>query len=512
MKISKRTILIEKTCSTLNMLGFKLKSYQKSGLEWMIQREKSDNIKGGILADDPGLGKTVQMLATMLANPCKKTLIIMPPSIIVQWKLAISKILPKAVVYVHHGLVKNKNIDFEICITTYGQYLNNTSKDTSNGIKLHDILWDRVILDEGHLIRNKNTKIFNVCKLFNENCIKWVLTGTPIQNSNKDILTLLNFIGIIDYENDIQFYILKYVLRRTKNILEKDNTLQKIVIYNHCITFQTKAEQDIYSCIQNNEMDNIMISEAEGESRLNLNILESLLRLRQCCIHPSIAINSMKKKYKKLENKNLYSYPKHSTKINTIVKHIKLTKNNCLVFSHFKEEMRLIKKELKIKGIFSKIYDGSLTQKQRNYVLDSFNNDPVQKYKLMSSCNKYVIKENKYRVLIIQIKAGGVGLNLQKFSDVFITSPDWNPSNEIQAICRAHRIGQNNRVKVHKYTLRYNPSYIVNSRNMNTIDERILNKQVTKRNTMVSILEDETLLFNENFDTNEEDMYNLLGL
>ena len=174
--------------------------------------------------------------------------------------------------------------------------------------------------------------------------------------------------------------------------------------------------------------------------------------------------------------------------------------------------MRLIKKELKIKGIFSKIYDGSLTQKQRNYVLDSFNNDPVQKYKLMSSCNKYVIKENKYRVLIIQIKAGGVGLNLQKFSDVFITSPDWNPSNEIQAICRAHRIGQNNRVKVHKYTLRYNPSYIVNSRNMNTIDERILNKQVTKRNTMVSILEDETLLFNENFDTNEEDMYNLLGL
>ena len=135
MKISKRTILIEKTCSTLNMLGFKLKSYQKSGLEWMIQREKSDNIKGGILADDPGLGKTVQMLATMLANPCKKTLIIMPPSIIVQWKLAISKILPKAVVYVHHGLVKNKNIDFEICINTYGQYLNNTSKNTSNGIK-----------------------------------------------------------------------------------------------------------------------------------------------------------------------------------------------------------------------------------------------------------------------------------------------------------------------------------------------------------------------------------------
>ena len=125
--------------------------------------------------------------------------------------------------------------------------------------------------------------------------------------------------------------------------------------------------------------------------------------------------------------------------------------------------------------------------------------------------------ENKPRVLMIQIKAGGVGLNLQQFNNVFILSPDWNPANEIQAIARAHRLGQTKKVNVYKYTLVYNESYdetdnpnCVNGQdgeqsetsttkkiNKTSVDERILGIQLRKRAVMVEILNDPTLNFRE---------------
>ena len=103
------------------------------------------------------------------------------------------------------------------------------------------------------------------------------------------------------------------------------------------------------------------------------------------------------------------------------------------------------------KGIKSEIYDGSLSRAQRDTVISQFDDKPVKK-KLVKIDGKKKIVENKPRVLIIQIKAGGVGLNLQQFNNVFIMAPDWNPANEIQAIARAHRLGQKKKVNVNKYT------------------------------------------------------------
>ena len=88
-------------------------------------------------------------------------------------------------------------------------------------------------------------------------------------------------------------------------------------------------------------------------------------------------------------------------------------------------------------------------------------------------------------MLLIQINAGGVGLNLQQFTQVFMTSPDWNPSNEIQAIARAHRLGQTAPVTVHRFIL-YDQE-----QEFSTIDERITNIQIGKRSLMAKILQDD---------------------
>ena len=102
--------------------------------------------------------------------------------------------------------------------------------------------------------------------------------------------------------------------------------------------------------------------------------------------------------------------------------------------------------------------------------------------------------------------AGGVGLNLQEFSNVFILSPDWNPTNEFQAISRAHRFGQTETVKVHKYVLTYNPEFMENPDHFDTvttIDQRILLVQITKRTMMANILNDPSLMFSEKITQSE---------
>ena len=202
-----------------------------------------------------------------------------------------------------------------------------------------------------------------------------------------------------------------------------------------------------------------------------------------------------------------------STKIERITQDISKLNKYCLVFCHFKDEMNMIQMKLNKIGVKCEQYHGSLNQRERQDVINKFNSVPVKKLKFKNKKGKIIVKENKPRVLLIQINAGGVGLNLQQFSNVFIVSPDWNPCNEIQAISRSHRIGQQNKVNVHKYTVRFNPEFEETDSKfiLKTIDERILSKQINKRNLMVDMLSDKTLEFKEEFD-DHNNMMDILGL
>ena len=172
-----------------------------------------------------------------------------------------------------------------------------------------------------------------------------------------------------------------------------------------------------------------------------------------------------------------------STKINKLIEKVKDTEGYSLVFCHFKAEMDLIQRELNKADIESEIYCSSLNSKERAAVLSKFPTESITK-----------------KVLIIQIKAGGVGLNLQQFTSIFIVSHnDWNPSNEIQA-ARAHRIGQKKQVEVFKFTTVINEEFLEEEDKqykISTADQMIIKKQQFKRLLTAEVLNDVSLEFNE---------------
>ena len=171
------------------------------------------------------------------------------------------------------------------------------------------------------------------------------------------------------------------------------------------------------------------------------------------------------------------------------------TKNEyCLVFCHFKEEIKLIGNELKNKNIGFLIYDGSTSLREREAIIKMYPPKPLlNRISYKNNLPKKILKNIQAyfpKVLLIQIKAGGVGLNLQQFSQLFILSPDWNPSNEIQAIARSHRLGQHRTVNVHRFLL-FDKGGDLNKCKFSTIDEHISSVQNDKRHIMADILEDD---------------------
>ena len=482
---------LRKAIITMEKYGYTLRKYQTEGVKWMIKQELKQEYPGGILADDPGLGKTIQTAALMIGIP-KKTLIIVPTAVLTQWNDIMEKIFGGDAIYFHYGAEKKKTsqeiieLDFNICITSHGSAVSRKKKCFETILHIPDF-WDRVIIDEGHVIRNKKTKMYrtviNYTPIANA---KWILSGTPIQNRKSDIVNILSFIGIPvpKIKRDIELYISKYLLRRTKKVL-MDGTFDEVDFNTHIIPFKTREEQHIYSQIETVSLEELADLKYSGVSPLNyeMMLLEIMIRLRQASSHPQIAIDSMIRKYDEV---NFPEFKTLSTKIEAIIHDLQDATGLSLVFCHFIDEMTIIQEQLKLIGIRSELYNGSMSRVYRDSIINGFKQGTTTS-----------------RVLIVQITAGGVGLNLQEFSNVVIVSPDWNPTNEIQAISRAHRYGQTKKVTIHKYIIKYNSEFITPTDEIDidstTIDERILKLQIMKRKLMVELLGDNTLEFSEKF-------------
>jgi len=366
------------------------KSYQEEGIRWCIEKEikHTDGVRGGFICDEMGLGKTIMMLAVIVVNFIPRTLIVLPNALMDQWKKEIhNKLGHSAIIY--HGENK-KSISLEqlnksiIVITTYG-----TLATESN---LHNVKWSRVIFDEAHNIKNKNTKRFSYAfRLKTKIC--WLVTGTPLQNSLSDFRSLATLLRIHNKEND---YICDhFVLKRTKKQVGLD--LKPIVSSQQVIPFAS-PEKKILNKIN------------------DTSVLVRFLRERQLCIFPPL----IKSQYLT------------SSKMDCVVKKIIDNNNNNgkLVFCHFRQEMDELKRRLEMCGMDKiHIYDGRINMNQRNNILKEKNN-----------------------VLILQIKTCCEGLNLQEhYSEIYFVSPHWNPSVESQAIARCHRYGQQKDVHVYRF-------------------------------------------------------------
>jgi SNF2 family DNA or RNA helicase len=438
--------------------------YQVQGVAWMLAREfDQKKIKGGFLCDEMGLGKTVQTITTMLGNPKEKTLIVCPKSVLTQWKEEIEHFAPGMTVLIYD---RSKTIGSQqVILAPYSLML---SREKNTQTVFHNISWGRIVLDEGHEIRNSSSKTFKSMNILRSD-IRWILSGTPVFNSMKDFVTLCQFLGIpktvvLGQTDQVRE---KFVLRRTKaDVCEFNKRLEmppcdfENVEMDMCEEEQKKYDKVFKDC--SNGVKEIFKTNVNIAMK-NMLLLECFLRCRQMMTHPQIYLNSIGKK--KEEETEQWEHPVKKTEklLEFIRSH---PKEKSLVFCQFTSEMTLIQGLLEDEGIKIFRIDGSVSTENRASQIKQFRKFPT-------GC-----------VFIIQIKSGGVGLNLQEATRVYITTPSWNPATELQAIARSHRTGQTKKVFVKK--LVYNGE--------KSIEQTIMKLQDSKSIVCAEVLNDERLL------------------
>src|SRR6056300_1250576 len=448
----------ERYTRAVSLLNGQLYQHQKEGVSWLLSMENlSKGPRGGFLCDEMGLGKSIQIISTILGNSQKNTLIVVPKSIVTQWKNEFAKFAPSLNVFIYDGPDRTKDpndlLNSDVVITPYSLLAEDTKI-------LHRIRWGRIVLDEGHEIRNPSSSKFKaVCQLHAD--IRWILSGTPVFNSMKDFVTLCTFIGIDRKLVQAMTSKVKnlYILRRTK----EDNPVLEIpeCKFENVELEMYPEERELYkhAFIESQETIKDIFLSAVNVNMYNMEIFECLLRARQTMIYPQMYINGIAKKRGEIPE----FWEGRSKKMETLFKLIsEHPDEKTLVFCQFKQEMDYIRENLSC-PVFR--IDGSVSKEDRETQLNLFKDAPQNS------------------VFLIQVKAGGQGLNIQCASRVYITSPSWNPGTELQAIGRCHRKGQTREVYVKKLIYKGDEKFP-------SVDESIVALQVRKSHETAEILDD----------------------
>jgi len=441
----------------------RLLAHQHEGVQWLLKRERSLDYPGGFLCDEMGLGKTVQLIATMLQNPVERTLVIVPKSIVTQWASEIAKFAPGLTYHLFDGAKRRIDLEARVTIAPYSVL---PERKGSPKCPLLDIRWDRVILDEGHEIRNPKAKTHVTCKALNAR-VRWVVTGTPVFNSIKDFAALGAFLGIPKshiqcYTDDIRD---KYLMRRTKDDCQRFS-LPPCEIESVELAMNPKEAQLYFEVYTRSQATVANIFAQGSENHHQMELIECLLRVRQVMAWPQLYIDGMARKDGLDPEPWVHGSAKMDWLVNSIKSH---PAEKTLIFAQFVGEMDEIHERVQAAGFHVFRIDGSVDTEHRAERISKFKSatDPC--------------------VFLIQIKAGGVGLNLAEATRVYITTPAWNPATELQAIARAHRNGQLHKVHVKKLV------YAEAGPDLPSIEQSIMDLQGHKSAVCAEVLNDERL-------------------
>lgn len=450
-------------------------TYQSEGVDWMVERELDANIKGGVLADEVGLGKTLMTIHTILQNPQKNTLILVPKSLLYQWRDEILKFTTPDQMTFH--IFEKKTLynttpgKVSVCLASHSVINSRMYTDRDlNTCQLFRKNWDRIVIDEGHVIKNSKSKMSKRMFLLNTD-IKWVLTATPLMNKLTDFINILKWIGIdrdcsTTYTKDINE---KYIKRRTKDDVQSHvpgGVPQLNVDVCRIPLNKNTEEWEAYKEAYLLAKRELKLARYEEENEM-IRALRMLMHMRQVCIYPQLFYDSIAKK----EGTDAKLYTGKSSKIDLLCEKIKAqpADDKSLVFCEFTKEIQYIQQQLSAHGIMCLTLTGSMSNLERANTVHSFNTNKSKK------------------VFIIQRSIGGVGYNFQIANHVYIMSPTWNPSLQLQLIGRAHRTGQLKPVNVTLFAIGDN-----NESNP-YVEEYMMSIQDKKRNLISKILNDERI-------------------
>ncbi|KAI8384542.1 SNF2 family N-terminal domain-containing protein [Radiomyces spectabilis] len=464
-----------------NMLvGGRLKDYQLKGLQWMVSLY--NNHLNGILADEMGLGKTIQTLSLITYLIEKKRqngpfLIIVPLSTITNWNMefdkwapSVSKIVYKGPPAVRRSLQQEiRHGDFQVLLTTFEYII----KDRP---LLSKVKWLHMIVDEGHRMKNVNSKLTLALRQYYHSRYRLILTGTPLQNNLPELWALLNFIlpkifksvksfeewfntpfsnqGVqdkIDLNEEEQLLIIKrlhkvlrpFLLRRLKKDVEAElpDKVERVIkcklsALQVKLYAQMKKSGNLYTGL--NEKGRT------GIKGLN----NTLMQLRKICNHPFVfeqVENSINPN--RTSNELLYRVAGKFELLDRMLPKLRQTGHRVLIFFQMTQIMSIMEDFLNYRGFTYLRLDGSTKADDRSQLLQVFN-----------------APDSPYFLFLLSTRAGGLGLNLQTADTVIIFDSDWNPHQDLQAQDRAHRIGQTKEVRIFRLI------------SANSIEENILAK------------------------------------
>lgn len=413
-------------------LNAALREYQKHGLNWLNFLD--DYNFGGCLADDMGLGKSIQVIAFILSQRKKlqqnTNLLVVPTSLLFNWRAEVQKFAPSIKVHTVHGSDRTKGTElfdgYEIILTSYGTLVSDINY-------LKNYVFNYIFLDESQNIKNIESQRYQAARLL-QSRNKVVITGTPIENNTQDLYGQLSFacpglLGSKEYFRDVysipidkfkermramelQQKVAPFILRRTKKQVATELPEKtEMILYCEMAPEQRK----VYDSYEKEFREFISDKEEEEIKKTSMHVLKGLMRLRQICNSPVL-----------LEDEKLYADA--SSKIEMLMEQIesKANEHKILIFSQFVSMLNLVQKELKKRGVEYEYLTGST--RNRESVVNNFQNN-----------------EN-VRVFLISLKAGGTGLNLTAADYIYLIDPWWNPAVENQAIDRSYRIGQKKNV------------------------------------------------------------------
>ena len=473
--------------------GLALHPYQVEGVSWA--RNSWSHETDIILADEMGLGKTIQTVAFLYSlykeGHCRGPFLVsVPLSTLINWEREFALWAPEFYVVSYVGdkdsraVIREHELSFEDNAVRKGD---KASRIRASTVKFHVLLtsyelisidsaclgsvhWEVLVVDEAHRLKNSSSKFFRFLSGYSIN-YKMLLTGTPLQNNLEELFYLLNFLTPSKF-NDLEGFqsnftdIAKeeqvsklhqmlgpHMLRRMKaDVLKSMPSKSEFIVRTNLAPQQKK----FYKSILTHNFEALKAKSGASTSLLNV-----MMELKKVANHPyllpvaaeeaPLAANGL------FEVKAMTKACGKLTLMSKMMKKLKATGHRVLVFSQMTKMLDLLEDFLEGEGYKYERIDGGITGSLRQEAIDRFNAPDAEQF-----------------CFLLSTRAGGLGINLYTADTVIIYDSDWNPHNDIQALSRAHRIGQKNKVMIYRFVTR------------NSVEEKVT--QVAKKKMMLTHL------------------------
>lgn len=450
----------------------KLMGYQLEGLNWLLENYHSS--RSVVLADEMGLGKTVQVVSLvtslvqdkpnvsifpmkgslpLTSSQCWPFLIAVPNATCPNWRREFKQWAPDLRVVTYHGGKEPQELAYKyelfpdnatsmkahVVIMSY-----DSAQDPRTRVLFKSVDWAGLVVDEGQRLKNDQNLLYVALRDM-KIPFRLLLTGTPLQNNKRELFNLIQFIDETQnaLKMDMEFEVLDkqtlpklhdkirpYFLRRTKaGVLKFLPPMAQIILPVTMTVIQEKLSKSIMA--KNPELIKAIFANSKMNKKERGSLNNILMQLRKCLCHPFIYSEAIEEKHHDpaILHRNLVEASAKLMLLELMLPRLKERGHRVLIFSQFLQQLDIIEDYLGGMGYEYRRLDGQIGSMEKQRRIDAFN-----------------APDSSVFAFLLSTRAGGVGINLATADTVIIMDPDFNPHQDMQALSRAHRIGQKKKV------------------------------------------------------------------